>query len=46
MVQCGLADVDGYYLRGTVGERINRRLVGAATRDENIKIRFVIPVRS
>src|SRR5271166_750830 len=45
MVQCRLADIDRHYFRGAVRESKNCRLVGAATRNQNVKVWLVFAVR-
>ncbi len=44
MVKRGLADVDAHHLRGAVLERKSRRLVGTASRDENVQIGLERPI--
>jgi hypothetical protein len=45
MVQGRPADTDPDYFRAGIAVRENRSLVGAAARDENIEIGFVVPIR-
>jgi hypothetical protein len=45
MVEGRLADIDAHYFRTGISVRENRRLVGAATRDQNIEIGLIVPVR-
>jgi hypothetical protein len=45
MIQRRLADIDRHHFGVRVHEGENRRLIGAAARDQNVEIGFVFPVR-
>src|SRR5882762_9274142 len=45
MIQRRLADIDRHHFGVRVHERENRRLVCATSRDQNVKIGLVFPIR-